>query len=71
MAVGFDDAKKIKNTVPGASETTGALLIRNSWNTTWGEEGYGWLPYDYVLKRLATDWWALIKQEWIDTGNFG
>jgi len=69
-AVGYDDAMKIKNTNPGAVETTGALLIRNSWGTGWGAGGYGWLPYDYVLKRLAVDWWSLLKSEWVDTGNF-
>ena len=71
MVVGYDDTLKIKNTNPGAVETTGALLIRNSWGTTWGAAGYGWLPYEFVLKGLATDWWALIKQDWIDTGNYG
>jgi C1A family cysteine protease len=70
VAVGYDDNMKIKNANPGAVETNGALLIRNSWGTGWGEAGYGWLPYDYVLKGLATDWWSLIKNEWIDTGAF-
>jgi len=70
-AVGYDDNLKIKNTNVGGLETTGALLIRNSWGTGWGSAGYGWLPYKYVLDGLATDWWSLIKSEWIDTGQFG
>jgi len=70
MAVGYDDTLKIKNTNPGGNETTGALLIRNSWGTEWGDEGYGWLPYEYVLRGLAIDWWSLLKNEWIDTGQF-
>ncbi|MFZ4524830.1 MAG: C1 family peptidase [Chlorobium sp.] len=69
-AVGYDDTIKIKNTNPGAVETEGALLIRNSWGTGWGDGGYAWLPYDYVLKGLAVDWWVLLKNEWIDTGEF-
>lgn len=70
VAVGYDDKLKIKNTNPGAAETTGALLIRNSWGAGWGAGGYGWLPYAYVLKGLAIDWWSLLTNEWIDTGAF-
>lgn len=71
MAVGYNDTLQIKNSAAGAAATTGALLIRNSWGTGWGDGGYGWLPYAYVLNGLATDWWSLISQEWIDTGKFG
>ena len=70
VAVGYDDTMKIKNTNAGGVETTGALLIRNSWGTGWGSAGYGWLPYEYVLKGLAVDWWSLLKGEWVDTGAF-
>jgi C1A family cysteine protease len=69
VAVGYDDTITIKNTNDGV-ERTGALLIRNSWGTGWGTQGYGWLPYDYVTKQLAIDWWSLIKNEWIDTNVF-
>lgn len=71
MAVGYDDKMKIKNTNPGGIETTGALLIRNSWGTGWGASGYGWLPYQYVLSGLAEDWWSLISTEYVSTGAFG
>ena len=70
MAVGYDDSLKIKNAEPGGPETKGAVLLRNSWGTGWGSEGYGWLPYEYVLTGLAEDWWSLIKNEWVDTGAF-
>lgn len=71
VVAGYDDTIQIRNTNPGAAPTIGALLIRNSWGTGWGDGGYGWLPYDYVLKGLAVDWWALISANWVDTGNFG
>lgn len=69
VAVGYDDSKVITNS-NSQETTTGALLIRNSWGTGWGDQGYGWLPYDYVYNGLAVDWWSLIKNEWVDTGQF-
>jgi C1A family cysteine protease len=71
VAVGYDDTKKVTNTAPGGTETTGALLLRNSWGTGWGDAGYGWLPYEYVLRGLAVDWWSLLKNEWVELGKFG
>ncbi|QHG19873.1 cysteine protease [Nostoc sp. ATCC 53789] len=70
VAVGYDDHKVIENP-DGSRRSQGALLIRNSWGTDWGEGGYGWLPYDYVLEGLTNDWWSLLKSKWFETGHFG
>ena len=56
--VGYDDAK-------------GAFKIMNSWGTSWGDKGYGWLPYDYILNKLALDFWSLLRLGWVDTKHFG
>ncbi len=63
VAVGYDDAKKI-------GKEKGALLIRNSWGTAWGEKGYGWLPYAYVEEGLAVDFWSLVDAEFVNTDLF-
>lgn len=70
VAVGYDDDLVITNKFDN-SQTKGALKIRNSWGTAWGEEGYGWLPYEYVLKRQAVDFWTMISLQYVESGQFG
>jgi C1A family cysteine protease len=52
MAVGYDDAQK-------------RFVIRNSWDTDWGQKGYFTMPYDYLdLKNnLADDFWTVRAAE--------
>jgi len=69
VTMGYNDKMKIKNRY-GKAETTGALLIRNSWGNGWGDPGYGWLPYEYIKKGLAEDFWSILKKEWVDTDQF-
>lgn len=64
LAVGYDDNLAIKG-----AQTRGALMIRNSWSTQWGREGYGFLPYDYVLQGLADEFWILTSAEWLDAAK--
>jgi C1A family cysteine protease len=49
MCVGYDDTKQ-------------AFIVRNSWGTTWGIEGYCYIPYDYLANvelDLASNFWTI------------
>ena len=47
LIVGYDDDKK-------------RILVRNSWGTEWGQQGYFWLSYDYVSNpELCYDFWTI------------
>lgn len=47
LLVGYDDDSQL-------------FKFRNSWGTSWGEHGYAYLPYEYVLDEdLAADFWVL------------
>lgn len=47
LAVGYDDKKN-------------ALLVRNSWGSQWGINGYFWLPYEFVSQlNMSADYWTI------------
>lgn len=51
IAVGYDDR-------------AAAFKIRNSWGTKWGDNGYGLLPYEFIINpNLAADFWMLQEVE--------
>ena len=36
------------------------FIVRNSWGTEWGDAGYCYLPFEYVLNEdLAEDFWSI------------
>lgn len=50
LIVGYDDSKSL-------------LKFKNSWGAEWGDRGYGYLPYEYLLSGDLWDIWSIFKQE--------
>lgn len=44
----------------GYEESNQWFIVRNSWGTRWGMEGYFTLPYTYLTQRnLSSDFWTI------------
>ena len=47
----------------GYSDARQAFLFANSWGTSWGMQGYAWIPYAYMTNpQLASDMQVLLVQ---------
>lgn len=47
VAVGYDDTKR-------------TFIVRNSWGADWGDKGYFYMPYEYLLTSdYADDFWTV------------
>ena len=50
--------------VCGYDDSTHHWILRNSWGTQWGDHGYFYLPYVYLLdSSLSTDMWYVSRVE--------
>lgn len=59
IIVGYDDSIRVGGT---SGSQKGALRFRSCWGESWGDRGFGWLPYEYVNQRMASDFWSVIIQ---------
>lgn len=44
----------------GFDDTQSVFIVRNSWGTNWGDAGYFYMPYDFIVKPdYASDFWSI------------
>ena len=70
LITGYDDNNVIINPYNN-KRSRGSLMIRNSWSESWGDGGYGAIPYSYVKEQLSSDFWCMLSAEWVNTEQFG
>lgn len=52
--VGYDD------TMPVAGKPNGRFIVRNSWGTAWGDQGYFYMPYGVIQDTsMSSDFWLI------------
>lgn len=50
--------------IVGYDRTKKQFIVRNSWGPGWGDKGYFYMPYDYVLSaNLSSDFWVIYTVE--------
>lgn len=48
LLIGYDDDKQ-------------CVEVRNSWSDQWGDSGCFWMPYQYLISNLCSDFWVIEK----------
>jgi C1A family cysteine protease len=51
LFIGYDDAKQV-------------FKFKNSWGSSWGDKGYGYLPYQYLFTGNLDDLWTVYQEEY-------
>jgi C1A family cysteine protease len=49
--------------IVGYDDHTSMFKFKNSWTESWGDKGYGYLPYDYYFNGDMFDLWSVYKTE--------
>lgn len=48
----------------GYNDVSSQFIFRNSWGAAWGDAGYGYIPYDYILNAdLCSDFWIILADK--------